>query len=771
MTILRFLPVLLVTAALTAPALRAGQNGPGEALTAPAATEALTLPAAPGGGAVPNSNLYARGTLALNEGHWADAAQLFAMAAAQKDSTADGALYWEAYAENKLGHTDRALATCVELRKEYPASSWLDECGALVIEIKARNGQPVALEPGQSDELKLLALNALLRQDEPRALAAIASILNSDAPEKLKQGVVFLLNEHHDNVSYPQIVRLSHVEGDVRVSRGNADEKTGVGDWEQAQENIQIYTGFSLATGVGRAEIELENASTIYLAEDSVLLFNDLETLDGKPRTEAALLAGTATLHVKPFVQGEWFQFRTPTDTLVTRFGASANFRVTAYMDAMALTSLAGDSQRLPGTAGQPVAAGVTSYFNEGRLVQREPGMAQEDFTAWDKWVAARYTDRTAAINEVMQAAGLPEPIPGLNELRGQGRFFECAPYGTCWEPNDADKEEAAAGSAETPAGEGFRSPGQSAGGAAAAPRKPSPTPTYSSIPIDGRMGGFPCFPESIRYRVLRDPATGRNRVIDTQPSGRPLPWDWALCHAGTWIPHGHGYRWVVGRRRHHHPPVRWVKTGKTVAIVPLHPRDVKGQLPVNRVHQIFAVPPRDGARPFPIHLDPGHRVVVLNEPPKEFRVEHLAPLPLAEAPHMEAHNLRAAPGEPKAGASPHPVSVPIHFDHRTQSFVVARQVMQGTRPVTVLAPIGNHPGALQSRTGFGSATGGGTTGFGGGGGYHPVSGGTVASGGSHSGGSSGGGSHAGGGATTTSSVSSSSSSPASSSTSAPAHH
>jgi hypothetical protein len=39
---------------------------------------------------------------------------------------ADGALYWKAYAENKMGQRADALSTLVELQKSYPKSRCLE---------------------------------------------------------------------------------------------------------------------------------------------------------------------------------------------------------------------------------------------------------------------------------------------------------------------------------------------------------------------------------------------------------------------------------------------------------------------------------------------------------------------------------------------------------------------------------------------------------------------------------------------------------------------
>ena len=51
----------------------------------------------------PDSDLYADGTRAINEGRWSDAIGIFTKVARQGSDHADGALYWKAYAENKQG--------------------------------------------------------------------------------------------------------------------------------------------------------------------------------------------------------------------------------------------------------------------------------------------------------------------------------------------------------------------------------------------------------------------------------------------------------------------------------------------------------------------------------------------------------------------------------------------------------------------------------------------------------------------------------------------
>ena len=108
---------------------------------------------------------------------------------------AEGALYWRAYAENKEGQPARALGTCAELRHAYPKSKWLDECGALEIEIHGHSGQPMSPQATQDDELKLLALSAIMQQDESHAIPAIQQILTGNSSDKLKERALFVLSQ------------------------------------------------------------------------------------------------------------------------------------------------------------------------------------------------------------------------------------------------------------------------------------------------------------------------------------------------------------------------------------------------------------------------------------------------------------------------------------------------------------------------------------------------------------------------------------------------
>jgi HEAT repeat protein len=139
--------------------------------------------------------LYSEGTRAINDAHWAQAESIFQNLAAQHGARAEAALYWEAYAESKQGNASRALEICAELRHTYPQGNWAKECSALEIEIHGKSDNPIPPQAEQDEELKLLALNSLMEQDEARALPIIQQILNSDKSEKLKGRALFVLGQ------------------------------------------------------------------------------------------------------------------------------------------------------------------------------------------------------------------------------------------------------------------------------------------------------------------------------------------------------------------------------------------------------------------------------------------------------------------------------------------------------------------------------------------------------------------------------------------------
>jgi hypothetical protein len=538
--------------------------------------------------------------------------------------------------------------------------------------------------------------------------------------------------------TYPQIVRLSYVEGDVRISRGKqaekVDEDKASGEatgWEKAAAGIPLEAGFSLVTGTGRAEIEFEDASTAYLDNNSVLTFDALSTTGGVPYTEMALLSGTATLDVQTMMPGEWFHLKTPTDNISMRYPQKAYLRVDSYLDAVDITPQQALTFQLPGSWGtRSQAVGETFAFRNGRRVLA-PAPDAATSSEWDKWVAARVASRDAAISSAMKDAGLNAPVPGLADMNGQGSFFPCTPYGTCWEPTKgwvgaADLGGAAVGQLEAQGG------AQAGGGAGSedgdlGPKTDSLPAAADAQTASASVAGngtsqsasrvayrteyddlFPCSPEVVQYLIATDPVTHKQRVVSADVVMTGAPYLWTVCHTGSWIHWEHRYVWVAGTKRHHRRPIRWVKSGRSVGFVPLHPSDVAGKPPINLKNGVFAITGKKGDSVELTEFGTSKPVKLLAEAPKEFRQPYFEPLQSAEEPRAEAHSafqshiavkdLGAGKASSEArGFAMGEQGVPITFDRKSQSFMVARQVMEGGRPSTVVQPLGGRGASYQS--------------------------------------------------------------------------
>ena len=82
------------------------------------------------------------------------------------------------------------------------------------IEIHGKSENPIPPQAEQDDELKLLALNSLMRQDESRALPAIQQILNSDKSEKLKARALFILAQDQSQPAQTLLGQVARGERD-----------------------------------------------------------------------------------------------------------------------------------------------------------------------------------------------------------------------------------------------------------------------------------------------------------------------------------------------------------------------------------------------------------------------------------------------------------------------------------------------------------------------------------------------------------------------------
>ncbi|HLG97324.1 MAG TPA: HEAT repeat domain-containing protein [Bryobacteraceae bacterium] len=136
---------------------------------------------------------YREGKILLDRKEYDRAITAFNRVIDVKGSRADGALYWRAYAQNKLGQRDAALASIADLQNNYANSPWLNDAKALQVEIGQQSGKPVSPESATDEDLKLLALNSLMNSDPDRSVPMLENLLKSSNSPRLKERALFVL--------------------------------------------------------------------------------------------------------------------------------------------------------------------------------------------------------------------------------------------------------------------------------------------------------------------------------------------------------------------------------------------------------------------------------------------------------------------------------------------------------------------------------------------------------------------------------------------------
>ena len=139
--------------------------------------------------------LYATGTAALDRERYEKALQAFAEAAALKGEKVDGALYWKAFSEYKVQALQAALESLKEIQERHPDSRWREQALALEFEVKEKMGKPVAPAATPDEELKLLALDSLLRSDAEQALPMLEKMVNGQQSIHLRRRALFVLSQ------------------------------------------------------------------------------------------------------------------------------------------------------------------------------------------------------------------------------------------------------------------------------------------------------------------------------------------------------------------------------------------------------------------------------------------------------------------------------------------------------------------------------------------------------------------------------------------------
>jgi tetratricopeptide (TPR) repeat protein len=209
---------------------------------------------------------YESGTRLLDEHRYDEAIQRFDQVIAAKSDRSDGALYWKAYALNRVGRRDEALGAISALRRDYPSSHWLNDAQALEVEVKQKAGQPVSPADETNDDIKLMAINSLMNADPDRAIPLLENLLKSNAGPRVKDRAMFVLTQNRS-------ARAQQVLANYAKGAGNPDLQLrsiryiGMSGTPEAQQQL---VGLYSATNDAAVKREIIRSLMVSNARDAI---------------------------------------------------------------------------------------------------------------------------------------------------------------------------------------------------------------------------------------------------------------------------------------------------------------------------------------------------------------------------------------------------------------------------------------------------------------------------------------------------------------------
>jgi hypothetical protein len=228
---------------------------------------------------------YRAGTRAIDKHSYDDAIVAFDRVIEEKGSRGEGALYWKAYAQNKAGRRDQALATLGQMQKEFPQGRWASDAKALEVEVRQAAGRPVAPDAEADDELKLLAINGLMASDASRALPLLEKVIaDPKASPGVKERALFVLAQGGDAKNREVLLRIAKGGGNPDMQM-RAVEFLGVFSKGNTQTLAEVYGG-TADPGVKRAVLR------------GLMMAGDYDRLLGLAKTEQSPELRVEAIHM-----------------------------------------------------------------------------------------------------------------------------------------------------------------------------------------------------------------------------------------------------------------------------------------------------------------------------------------------------------------------------------------------------------------------------------------------------------------------------------------
>ncbi len=195
------------------------------------------------------TELYDDGREALDEDRYERAEAKFDQLAQLNGPQTDAALYWKAYAENRLGKRDTALSNLAELKRRFAQSRWLRDASALELEVRQSSGQPVHPEAEKDEELRMLALRGIMNSDPERAVPILGKRLESgSATPKEKSQALFVLAQSGSPQAREILGKVARGQSNPDLQRKAIQYLAMFGGAESRKTLAEVYAATSDAS-------------------------------------------------------------------------------------------------------------------------------------------------------------------------------------------------------------------------------------------------------------------------------------------------------------------------------------------------------------------------------------------------------------------------------------------------------------------------------------------------------------------------------------------
>jgi HEAT repeat protein len=192
--------------------------------------------------------LYDDGREDLDEDRYDQAESKFKQLADMNGPQTDAALYWKAYAQNRMGKRGSALSTIADLKRRFPQSRWQKDASALEIEARQSTGNPAQPDNQGDCDLKMLAIQGLMNSDPERGVPLLEKVLNGATCPKEKSKALFVMAQSGSPQSREILGRIARGQSNPDLQR-RAVEYLGIfGGAESRKTLADVYASSSDAS-------------------------------------------------------------------------------------------------------------------------------------------------------------------------------------------------------------------------------------------------------------------------------------------------------------------------------------------------------------------------------------------------------------------------------------------------------------------------------------------------------------------------------------------